>query len=119
MPTPPRPSPAGNTGEMLLRTGAPVVAIAFAIHVLWPVLAPNTPRPWDGLLTGAGQVVQSSGAPQAVARLVEAPPAVDHHFSGCNAARAAGFENIPFTDPSYRETMDGDGDGWACEPISR
>jgi hypothetical protein len=40
----------------------------------------------------------------------------DQHFSGCNAARAAGRENIPWFDPSYRPEMDGDGDGLACEP---
>ena len=40
----------------------------------------------------------------------------DQHFSGCDAARAAGRENIPSYDPSYREQMDGDGDGLACEP---
>ncbi|PLR21014.1 calcium-binding protein [Caulobacter zeae] len=40
----------------------------------------------------------------------------DQHFSGCNAARAAGRESIPSWDPSYRESMDGDGDGLACEP---
>ncbi len=41
----------------------------------------------------------------------------DQHFSGCNDARAAGRENIPRWDPSYREQMDGDGDGLACEPF--
>ncbi len=44
-----------------------------------------------------------------------APP-LDQHFSGCNAARAAGRVNIPSSDPSYRSFMDGDGDGLACEP---
>ena len=41
----------------------------------------------------------------------------DQHFSGCDEARAAGREDIPRWDPSYREHMDGDGDGLACEPI--
>ena len=41
----------------------------------------------------------------------------DQHFSGCDAARAAGRQDIPRWDPSYREHMDGDGDGLACEPI--
>lgn len=40
----------------------------------------------------------------------------DQHFSGCNAARAAGRQDIPSWDPSYRRWMDGDGDGLACEP---
>ncbi|MBI1406200.1 MAG: calcium-binding protein [Caulobacter sp.] len=45
--------------------------------------------------------------------------AVDHHFSGCDEARAAGMSNIPWTDPSYRDWMDGDDDGLACEPHRR
>lgn len=58
-----------------------------------------------------------------VAGLLTAPVAeaaesrmTDQHFSGCNAARAAGREDIPSWDPSYRPEMDGDGDGLACEP---
>jgi hypothetical protein len=43
----------------------------------------------------------------------------DQHFGGCDDARAAGRENIPAWDPSYRESMDGDGDGLACEPYRR
>lgn len=39
----------------------------------------------------------------------------DQHFADCGAARAAGRENIPWFDPSYRAEMDGDGDGFACE----
>ncbi len=50
------------------------------------------------------------------ARQTASEPLVDHHFSGCDEARAAGRENIPISDPSYRESMDGDGDGLACEP---
>jgi hypothetical protein len=38
------------------------------------------------------------------------------HFAGCNDARAAGYENITSDEPSYRQDMDGDGDGIACEP---
>ena len=49
----------------------------------------------------------------------EPAPMADQHLSGCDAARAAGRENIPSWDPSYRERMDGDGDGLACEPYRR
>lgn len=59
-------------------------------------------------------------APIAAAKMmidrVKPEPIPDQHFSGCNAARAAGRENIPSWDPSYRQSMDGDGDGLACEP---
>lgn len=41
----------------------------------------------------------------------------DQHFSGCDEARAAGREDIPRWDPSYRGHMDGDDDGLACEPF--
>lgn len=44
---------------------------------------------------------------------------IDRHYSGCGAARADGRYNIPASDPGYREFMDGDGDGFACEPYRR
>lgn len=44
-----------------------------------------------------------------------APPPFQQ-FGGCDDARAAGRENIMRGDPSYREDMDGDHDGIACEP---
>lgn len=40
----------------------------------------------------------------------------DQHYSGCTAVRAAGRKDIARWDPSYRSSMDGDGDGLACEP---
>jgi hypothetical protein len=39
------------------------------------------------------------------------------HYSGCNEVRAAGKAPLSSDDPGYREDMDGDGDGIACEPI--
>lgn len=60
--------------------------------------------------------------PAARPRQATAPPRAlfepipDQHFRGCDEARAAGRVNIPSHDPSYRERMDGDGDGLACEP---
>ena len=38
------------------------------------------------------------------------------YFSGCDAARAAGAAPIYRWQPGYREEMDGDNDGVACEP---
>ena len=52
---------------------------------------------------------------EAIDRYVEART-TDQHYSGCNEVRAAGRSSIPSWDPSYRETMDGDEDGLACEP---
>ncbi|WP_324806450.1 excalibur calcium-binding domain-containing protein [Sphingomonas sp. LY29] len=39
------------------------------------------------------------------------------HYSGCYEVRALGKAPIRAGEPGYRETMDGDGDGVACEPI--
>ena len=36
-------------------------------------------------------------------------------YSGCNEVRAAGKAPLYAGQPGYRETMDGDGDGIACE----
>ena len=38
------------------------------------------------------------------------------HYSGCHDARTAGVAPIRAGEPGYREAMDGDGDGIACEP---
>lgn len=39
------------------------------------------------------------------------------HYAGCNEVRAAGKAPLLAGQPGYREDMDGDGDGIACEPI--
>ena len=44
-----------------------------------------------------------------------APQAGDS-WPGCNEARAVGTAPIYAGEPGYREEMDGDGDGIACEP---
>jgi hypothetical protein len=36
-------------------------------------------------------------------------------YSGCNEVRALGKDPIHMGEPGYRATMDGDGDGVACE----
>ena len=40
-------------------------------------------------------------------------------YSGCNQVRAAGKAPLYAGQPGYREDMDGDGDGIACEPHLR
>jgi hypothetical protein len=37
-------------------------------------------------------------------------------YSGCNEVRALGKAPIHAGEPGYRKSMDGDGDGIACEP---
>lgn len=44
-------------------------------------------------------------------------PQPGDHWSGCNDVRAAGAAPLYEGEPGYREDMDGDGDGIACEPI--
>ena len=44
------------------------------------------------------------------------PPQAGDYWQGCDDARAAGTEPIYLGEPGYREGMDGDHDGIACEP---
>lgn len=37
------------------------------------------------------------------------------HYAGCHQVRASGKAPLRFGEPGYREDMDGDGDGMACE----
>ena len=45
-----------------------------------------------------------------------AAPAETIYYPGCDAVRAAGKAPLYSSQPGYREGMDGDGDGIACEP---
>ena len=58
---------------------------------------------------GSGEPASEAGHNRNVERSVT--------YSGCNAVRAAGKAPLYAGDPGYREDMDGDGDGIACEPI--
>ena len=46
----------------------------------------------------------------------EPEAASDVYYDGCNAVRAAGAAPLYRGQPGYREEMDGDDDGIACEP---
>jgi hypothetical protein len=97
--------PAGPL-EWAVRNIAIIGSLLFAGHVLWPLFSDQPPPT-------AGLVAQAEAS---VMQVVDPQPLVDQHFRGCGEARAAGREDIPRSDPSYREWMDGDGDGLACEP---
>ena len=43
----------------------------------------------------------------------------DSYYRNCAAAWAAGVAPISIGSPGYREELDGDGDGIACEPYKR
>ena len=81
----------------------PVVAMATFLGVY--TLAPS----------GSTQAPTSASAEAPARSQVEA----SRYFSGCNEARAAGAAPIRVGEPGYREEMDGDGDGIACEPHRR
>ena len=42
----------------LLRNLAIILVIALAIHNLWPVWFPSTPRPWNGLVAEAAHLLR-------------------------------------------------------------
>jgi hypothetical protein len=46
----------------------------------------------------------------------EHSPPVGAYYANCDAARAAGVAPIYSGEPGYREELDGDLDGIACEP---
>ncbi|MFP3714499.1 DUF1524 domain-containing protein [Puerhibacterium sp. TATVAM-FAB25] len=71
---------------------------------------PDEPLPAGGL-RGAASAAPSSAAPSPAAPAEE--PAVS--YAGCSEARAAGAAPLHRGEPGYREAMDGDGDGVACE----
>lgn len=80
-----------------------------------------------GIVTGAGSVGLSAEGRSKIVEAVKpfgvrfglirsrAPQAGDF-WTGCNDARTAGTAPIYYNEPGYREQMDGDGDGVACEP---
>jgi hypothetical protein len=58
--------------------------------------------------------------PTAFYSMLSSDPAQDHsaeaYYPSCAAARAAGVAPISIGRPGYREELDGDDDGIACEP---
>jgi len=80
-----------------------------------------------GLLVGVGSVSTTSEGRTAVASKVSSlaiasgvkrarEPQAGDSWSGCDAARSAGTAPIYRGEPGYRDGMDGDSDGVACEP---
>jgi hypothetical protein len=93
-----------------------VFATVFAGVSAWLAMPELYPRVEKAVLELVESRPEPPLAPQAVGII---PPVEvrDLHFSGCREAHAAGRYSIPAWDPSYRERMDGDGDGFACEPL--
>lgn len=70
----------------------------------------STPEGQQAFMANARDAAVSTGVMRA-----RAPEAGDY-WRGCDDARAAGTAPIYRGEPGYREGMDGDNDGIACEP---
>lgn len=93
------------------RFAAPLVALGGAALLQAGAL--------DRLIPGSEteQGYMSSDSPWAIDAEPAEPSVADSvHFANCDAARAAGAAPLYYGEPGYREGMDGDGDGVACEP---
>ncbi len=75
---------------------------------VWVATAP----PAQGDTAAGTDVVSDTSAIEAPA--IEASV----YYPGCNAVRAAGKAPLHRGEPGYRDEMDGDGDGIACEAYS-
>lgn len=71
----------------------------------------TTPEGRGALAAGGTRTVVAMGLERARA------PQPGDRWGGCNDARAAGTAPIYSNEPGYRDNMDGDHDGIACEPI--
>ncbi|MBX9616822.1 MAG: excalibur calcium-binding domain-containing protein [Caulobacteraceae bacterium] len=65
---------------------------------------------------GATYVLSPDAPGKAEVRREWSKRTTDQHYSECSQARANNHEDIASWEPSYRDHMDGDGDGLACEP---
>lgn len=67
--------------------------------------------------TADGRAILSAGLrPAAAPDGQTREPQAGDYWADCAAARRAGVSSIRDGEPGYREEMDGDGDGVACEP---
>lgn len=112
-------APAPKVNWMLLIAGLSTGALAGMIMI------------WRDDLPAIGEARQSVAAlsttesvpepmPEALPEIVRpralAQVAPNVHYSGCNEVRALGRAPLYSDQPGYSITMDGDGDGIACEP---
>jgi hypothetical protein len=61
-------------------------------------------------------VVYALTPPPGGGAAAQAEVSADVYYPGCNSVRAAGRAPLYRGQPGYREGMDGDSDGIACEP---
>ncbi|GAA4761954.1 excalibur calcium-binding domain-containing protein [Novosphingobium ginsenosidimutans] len=69
--------------------------------------------------TANGRAILSAGLrPAAAPDGQTREPQAGDYWENCAAARRAGVSSINASEPGYRDDMDGDGDGVACEPYN-
>lgn len=77
----------------------------FALLTFVAVLGPeNVPAAAQGLVSASRNLGRENAPPEGA------------YYSYCDEARAAGVAPLYADEPGYREGLDGDGDGVACEP---
>jgi hypothetical protein len=92
-------------------------------YVLWGAVLVGTAAGyvWSASpqVTPAAPSVTTPAAGSRPTAAVPTPEEIEHsrYFADCNEARSAGVAPIFTGQPGYREELDGDGDGIACEPI--
>ncbi|WP_225421597.1 excalibur calcium-binding domain-containing protein [Sphingomonas parva] len=69
-----------------------------------------------GLASTEGGRARLAAGPASLVETRARPPRPGDSWPGCNAAREAGSAPLYRGEPGYREEMDGDSDGVACEP---
>ena len=82
---------------------------SFAVRVLTGAIFAGMVG-WIAAPIVTGHEAASKGSVEQVASIERSA-----YFRGCNEARAAGVAPLRRGQPGYREGMDGDGDGVACE----
>lgn len=68
---------------------------------------------WSAMPPATAEPTRTDAAPKPT------PEEIEHsaYYPSCRAARDAGHAPIFAGQPGYREELDADGDGIACEPI--
>ncbi len=87
-----------------------MTAMSLATGVITFVATPTLAERWQTLTAPAD--APAAEPPVDVAAIERSVT-----YSGCREVRAAGAAPLYRGTPGYRTTMDGDGDGIACEPI--
>ncbi|HEX8585009.1 MAG TPA: excalibur calcium-binding domain-containing protein [Allosphingosinicella sp.] len=106
--------PSAKYRARVPRRRSAVVAKALGAAMLGGLLAGTLAAGGAGGFANAASNLHEVAISQGLAR--RTTPAAGDYWPGCNAAREAGVAPLYAGEPGYREAMDGDGDGVACEP---